>query len=190
MTETFTVRLTDKAGLTTEHQVTVQVTGSNDQAKITGQDTATLKEDDALNAQHQLHANGVLSVTDVDSGEDHFQAGTIQGSYGSLTLDASGNWRYEADNSQTAIQELKAKDSLTDTITVHSADGTEHQVVITINGTNDLPVIANTGDTGGVVEAGSHPDSNRHPEAETGTPSVSGTLTATETAKATLHIGL
>ncbi|WP_222593961.1 VCBS domain-containing protein [Vibrio superstes] len=184
VTESFTVRVTDKTGLTVDHQVTIDVTGSNDQAEITGQDTGRVKEE-AIDSQHQnlLYTSGVLMVHDVDNGEDHFKAGTVQGLYGSLTLDANGNWHYKADNSQTAIQELKATDSLTDTITVHSADGTEHKVVITIDGTNDLPVIADTGDSGGVVEAGSHPDSHRHPEAEIGTPSVSGTLTATETDK-------
>ena len=33
-----------------------------------------------------------------------------------------------------AIQELGAGDSLTDTLTVRTADGTTHDVVITING--------------------------------------------------------
>ncbi|GEA52937.1 RTX toxin [Vibrio inusitatus NBRC 102082] len=183
VTETFTVRATDSQGLTADHQITVNVTGSNDQAHITGQDTATLTEDKALNTQDQLHASGDLSVTDVDSREDHFQAGTINGQYGSLTVDEHGHWHYEADNNQHDVQALKATDSLVDTIIVHSVDGTEHQVVITINGTNDLPVIANTGDTGKVVEAGSHPDGHRHPSAETGTPSISGTLDAQETDK-------
>ncbi|MGL1067134.1 VCBS domain-containing protein, partial [Vibrio vulnificus] len=39
----------------------------------------------------------------------------------------------------------------TDTITVHSADGTPHQVTITVNGTNDKAVIAGT-DSGVVTE--------------------------------------
>ncbi|MDN3717395.1 VCBS domain-containing protein [Vibrio breoganii] len=183
VSETFTVRVTDSQGLTAEHQVTVNVTGSNDQAHITGQDSATLTEDTGFNTKDQLHTSGDLAVTDVDSNEDHFKAETINGQYGSLTVDTHGHWHYEANNNQRAIQELKASDSLTDTITVQSADGTTHDVAITINGTNDLPVIANTGDKGNVVEAGSHPDGHRHPSAETGTPSVFGTLSAQETDK-------
>ncbi|MEZ9832769.1 VCBS domain-containing protein [Vibrio breoganii] len=183
VSETFTVRVTDSQGLTAEHQVTVNVTGSNDQAHITGQDSATLTEDTGFNTKDQLHTSGDLAVTDVDSNEDHFKAETINGQYGSLTVDTHGHWHYEANNNQRAIQELKASDSLTDTITVQSADGTTHDVAITINGTNDLPVIANTGDKGNVVEAGSHPDGHRHTSAETGTPSVSGTSSAQETDK-------
>ncbi|EIF03354.1 VCBS domain-containing protein, partial [Vibrio tubiashii] len=39
----------------------------------------------------------------------------------------------------------------TDTITVHSADGTSHQVTISINGTNDKAVIGGTS-SGAVTE--------------------------------------
>ncbi|HMI73536.1 MAG TPA: cadherin-like domain-containing protein, partial [Steroidobacteraceae bacterium] len=46
-----------------------------------------------------------------------------------------------ADNTQTAIQQLGAGQSLTDSFTAVSSDGTASQLItVTINGTNDVPV--------------------------------------------------
>src|SRR5258706_5708279 len=59
-----------------------------------------------------------------------------------FTLDASGHWSYAADNTQTAIQQLGAGQSLTDSFTAVSSDGTASQLItVTINGTNDVPVL-------------------------------------------------
>ncbi|WP_238593771.1 VCBS domain-containing protein [Endozoicomonas atrinae] len=90
-----------------------------------------------------LTFTGILNINDPDSGESSFTAETVNGTYGSLTMNTNGQWTYSADNSQTAIQSLGAGDTLTDTLTVQSTDGTPHQVSITINGTNDAPVISN-----------------------------------------------
>src|SRR5262249_5357392 len=49
---------------------------------------------------------------------------------------------YTANNSQAAIQQLGAGQSLTDSFTAVSSDGTASRVVtVTIHGTNDVPVI-------------------------------------------------
>ena len=65
---------------------------------------------------------------------------------------ATGNWTYTADNSQTAIQQLGAGQSITDSFTAVSSDGTASQLVtVTIHGTNDVPVIAGAS-TGSVTE--------------------------------------
>ena len=72
--------------------------------------------------------------------------------YGSFTLDATGNWTYTADDSQTAIQQLGAGQSITDSFTAVSSDGTASQLVtVTIHGTNDVPVIGGAS-TGSVTE--------------------------------------
>ena len=87
---------------------------------IGGVDTASITEDDAAT----LTASGALTVTDADAGEASFTAETVTGTYGSLTIDANGNWSYSADNTQSAIQSLGDGDSLTDTVTVQSVEGT------------------------------------------------------------------
>ena len=132
LTETIQVQSLDS----TTHDVVVTINGTNDTAVIGGVDTASVTEDSAAT----LSTSGTLTIADTDSGEASFSADTVSGSYGSLTIDASGNWSYSADNSQSAINTLADGESLTETLSVQSADGTAHSVVITINGTNDGPV--------------------------------------------------
>jgi len=98
-----------------------------------------------------LETSGTLTIVDPDPGESSFQAATIVGTYGSLTIDAAGGWSYAADNTRVAIQQLDAGESLSDILTVTTADGTTHNVNITINGTEDAPVIGGT-TTGTVAE--------------------------------------
>ncbi|WAC44493.1 VCBS domain-containing protein [Pseudomonas sp. SL4(2022)] len=137
VTDRFTVSGADG----TMHQVSMTVTGKDDGALIAGTDSATVTEDQSVHSG-QLQASGQLSITDPDAGEAHFTAQTsVAGTYGSFSIDTTGYWTYSADNSQTAIQQLKAGDSLTDTVTVTSADGTSHTVTVTLQGTNDTPVL-------------------------------------------------
>ena len=77
----------------------------------------------------------------------------MTGSHGNLIIDASGNWDYEADNTQAAIQQLDAGESVNDVLTVTTADGTTHNVTVTINGSEDAPVIGGVM-AGAVVEDG------------------------------------
>ena len=122
----------------TTQTIAITISGTNDSAVIAGAETASVTEDAAAT----LTASGTLTISDVDSGEDTFTAETLTGTYGSLTIDASGNWNYSADTSQASIQALAGGDSVSDTITVSSADGTTHQIVITINGANDAAIIS------------------------------------------------
>ncbi|MCY9863830.1 VCBS domain-containing protein [Vibrio coralliirubri] len=129
----------------TAHQVTVTINGTNDKAVIGGTDSGTVTE------ESQLQTSGTLTVTDVDTGEAHFSYTDIVGSFGTLHLTDSGSWTYDLDNTNPTVQALGANKTATDTITVHSADGTTHQVTITINGTNDKAIIGGTS-SGAVTE--------------------------------------
>ncbi|TGS93001.1 hypothetical protein EN856_38355, partial [Mesorhizobium sp. M8A.F.Ca.ET.213.01.1.1] len=86
-----------------------------------------------------------LTITDVDAGEANFttQAATAgSNGYGTFTLAADGSWTYTADNTQAAIQQLGAGDTITDSFTAVSSDGSDSQLVtVTIHGTNDSAVI-------------------------------------------------
>src|SRR5260370_513573 len=74
------------------------------------------------------------------------------GTYGAFALAATGAWTYAANDSQTAIQQLGAGQSIADSFTAVSFDGTASQLVtVTINGTNDVPTIGGTA-TGAVTE--------------------------------------
>ncbi|WP_353325968.1 VCBS domain-containing protein, partial [Chitiniphilus shinanonensis] len=136
--ETFTVTLDDGATTT----VTINVLGLDDGAIIVphtpGADAGTVKEDVTLTV------SGKLDVTDPDAGQAVFNAGTINdGVYGSLTIDAAGNWTYTLNNADPAVQGLKEGETVIRPITVTSADGTTHIVTVTILGTNDVPTARN-----------------------------------------------
>ncbi|MDO6679571.1 VCBS domain-containing protein, partial [Shewanella sp. 4_MG-2023] len=127
----------------TEQKITVTINGTDDKAVIAGASTAQLTEDKDVH-QGQLRVDGTLTVTDVDNGQNQFQATSLQGQFGTLSINELGHWTYTADNSQTAIQGLKTGESVTDTVLVHSVDGTEQKITVTINGTDDKAVIAGT----------------------------------------------
>ncbi|CAK2422820.1 VCBS repeat-containing protein [Vibrio crassostreae] len=149
-TLTIPVTVTDSAGATDTKDLVITITGTNDVPTISGIDTGTLKEDVSANPQsHNLTATGKLDIVDIDTGESSFvghgfNKTGLQGHYGHLQISPDGSWSYFADNSQSAIQTLGNNEHLTDTITVTSKDGTTHDIVITINGTNDAPTVSHT----------------------------------------------
>ncbi|WP_172205241.1 retention module-containing protein, partial [Niveibacterium sp. COAC-50] len=135
--EVFTVKSADG----TTSTVTVTITGTNDGAQITpsvpGGDTGSVTEDAVL------LASGKLLVSDVDTGEAGFQASTQAGAYGSLTIDAAGNWSYSLNNAAANVQSLKGTDTVTETIVVKSLDGTPHSIVITVHGQDETTASGN-----------------------------------------------
>src|SRR5438876_12374955 len=115
--------------------------GNNDGATISGKAAATVT-DECMGSTPLLTASGTLSVSDVDSGENHFQAvaaAALTGTYGSFTFNsATGAWGYTLNNGATNVQALTATSVVHDTLTVKSVDGTATQVIdVTINGTKD-----------------------------------------------------
>ena len=58
-------------------------------------------------------------------------------------------WTYTLDNSNPAVQALNVGQTLTDTFTVTTVDGTAQLVTITINGANDAAVITGAADRDG-----------------------------------------
>ncbi|MCT7943754.1 VCBS domain-containing protein, partial [Shewanella holmiensis] len=143
VTETFSVTATDSSGLPVNQIVKIEIHGTDEIAKINGVSSASLTEDKDVDSG-QLHIDGQLNLLDPDAGQNHFQASVLQGQFGTLSIDSNGHWTYTADNSQAVIQGLKSGEALTDTVLVHSVDGTEQKVTVTINGTDDKAVIAGT----------------------------------------------
>ena len=146
LTDTFTATTVDG----TAQLVTITIDGTNDAAVITGATTGTVVEAGGVNngIPGTPTATGDLNSTDVDNPADAWTAvGTPTASasgYGSYTLTAAGVWTYTLDNSNATVQALNVGDTLTDTFTVTTVDGTAQVVTITINGANDAAVI--TGD--------------------------------------------
>ena len=139
--ETFVIHTKDGTPQTLE----MSVSGDNDKALVYGIDSSTVKED------QDLQASGKLEITDPDANENHFSEATITGTFGTLDIDKDGHWTYDLDNNNPNIQSLSKGSTATDTITVHSADGTPHQILITIQGSNDQALITGT-NSGAVTE--------------------------------------
>src|SRR6185437_10952454 len=137
---------------TASQTVTVTINGTNDVPVIGGVSTGSVQEDVAVSGGN-LSTSGALTIADVDQNQSSFTAQpSAAGSYGTFTLATNGAWTYTADDSQTAIQQLGDGQSITDSFTAVSLDGTASQTVtVTINGTNDVPVIGGVS-TGSVQE--------------------------------------
>ncbi|WP_219621784.1 VCBS domain-containing protein [Shewanella sp. GutDb-MelDb] len=152
-TDTVTVQSVDG----TKHQITITVNGSNDKAIITGVDTGNVTEDvnpysNVSASAHMIHTRGQLTITDTDSGEDHFDFKTFihvatnpeWSPYhsqlgGRVSMTKNGEWEYEIDTTKPQIQALGAGETLKDSAVIESTDGTKHTIEFTIHGTNDVP---------------------------------------------------
>ena len=129
----YTVLVTDGAGATTSDTLDIMVT---DTVPTADDDSASITEDTAS------ITDSVVFTSGADSGDVDAQTDTA-GSYGDFSIDASGNYTYELDNSLVAIQALDTGDSLTDTftytVTDDDGDTDTATVTITINGQTDGP---------------------------------------------------
>ncbi|MCJ1893075.1 VCBS domain-containing protein, partial [Pseudomonas nitroreducens] len=128
-----TYQAKDNNGALSDPQtVTITITGSNDAAIIGGQTSGSANETDA-----PVTLGGKLDISDVDGPASFQPQASTAGSYGTFSLAADGTWSFVANS---AFNELKVGDKLTETFTVKAADGTSASVTVTINGTNDKPV--------------------------------------------------
>ena len=172
LTDSFTVATIDG----TPQVVTITINGSNDAAVISGQTTGSVIEAGgcANGKPGTPVATGTLTDTDPDNPSNTFVAvsspkPSVAG-FGTFTMTALGTWAYTLDNGNSAVQALNVGDTLTDTFTVTTVDGTPQVVSITIIGTNDAAIISGT-TTGSVLEAGG---------ISPGKPVATGTLTDTD----------
>src|SRR5207244_345177 len=128
--------------------IDVTINGTNDGATISGTAAGTVTEDGNGATTFQT-ASGTLSVSDVDSGENHFQAvaaAALTGTYGSCTFNsATCAWGYTLNNGATNVQALTATSVVHDTLTVTSPTRRSSDLIdVTINGTNDGATISGT----------------------------------------------
>ncbi len=148
----------------TKKTITITIRGldePNSPATITGNSSGSVTEDIDPDGDNLLEVTGRLYVTDSDAGEAAFIARTVNGNYGSLGIDAAGNWRYAASNTQSAIQNLNTGSTLTDAFTVSSIDGTKQAVSITIKGADEPNSPATfTGSSSGSVTEDIDPDAD------------------------------
>ena len=150
VTETYTARVTEAAPTSIDHH-----------GQMTNERNCRWHEDDSA------VVSGTLSATDVDDSAS--QTWTIEGTpsttYGTIAIAAeTGVWTYSLDNSLDATEALDEGDVVTETYTARVTDEfgayVDQTITVTINGTNDVPVVSNDAAAlaGSVTEAGSEDD--------------------------------
>lgn len=142
--------LTENISLTadngSEFLVDITINGSNDHASISGTTSETITAESRNNTNDKtVEVTGHLNITDIDAEEAEFVAqDQINTTYGTAEVNTEGEWRYLLDNDLNAIQSLTDDSQLIDFFTVQSLDGTNETIQITIQGTNDTPLLNGT----------------------------------------------
>ncbi|TKB26271.1 tandem-95 repeat protein [Desulfopila sp. IMCC35006] len=151
LTETFHYTMRDAANATSASTLTVTINGTNDAPQAVA-DTVSIAEDQA-----SVAGNIVINDTDVDTGDaktvSTLAGGTIGSAlttaYGSLLLNVDGSYTYTLDNGNTLVQELGIGQILVETFTYTMKDTANETssstLTVTINGTNDQPVLTPSG---------------------------------------------
>ena len=101
---------------------------------IGGDTSAAVSEDGTLTD------TGALTISDTDDGEAVFTPQTTAAStngYGTVDLDAAGNWTYSLNNANATVQALSEGEALTDSFTATSADGSTQVINVIITGKDD-----------------------------------------------------
>ena len=93
---------------------------------------------------------GSVTVIDPNFGEDEILAQSdVSLDYGTFSISAQGNWSYTVDVDNETVANLAIGNSVIDTVTIASIDGTTANIVIRIAALTQLVKISDTGnDTG------------------------------------------
>ena len=123
----------------TTHQIEVNIVGVNDEARIWGTSSASVKEDRNVDEFGNLNTGGTLKIHDVDTDESSFIDQDYFNGLGTLDMNADGTWTYSVAND--LLDSLPAGYRTSETFTIYSFDNTEHTITINFTGTNDGAVI-------------------------------------------------
>ena len=165
---TYTVQVDDHHGGFDSQNVVITVTGTNDApVAVADSDIGHIVEagsdvnDNVVPGLSTTTGDVLANDTDVDLTDTHEVVGvvagaasgvlssgvgaTINGTYGSLVLNANGTWTYTLDNARTATdalaQDAHASDIFSYTESDHHGGTSTTTLTIDISGTNDAPVI-------------------------------------------------
>ena len=153
--------LSGKENATASTDISITITGTNEEPEIKEFENLTVKEDTTFSDKGTLEVKDDRVGTDgkptgltytvaagAHEGKEGAETagGIAAGKYGSLYVTADGSYTYKLNNQLQAVQELGEDDEpLTEifTIYVKDKDGgvASQKITVTINGTNDLPVL-------------------------------------------------
>ena len=146
--DVFTVEVSDGNGGTDTAEVTINLVGSNDGPVFVSSSSIVQRgivEDATPNT-----VNGQVVAVDVDGPAPTWSApdgtGTIQGTYGALSITAAGAWIYTLDDALS--DSLGPTDAVQDTFSLVATDSSGAEitqtVTIDIQGTNDRPELTSS----------------------------------------------
>ena len=156
LSDVFSYTIRDSDGDFSTTTITITINGTNDVPVMTN-DFRSVTEDVNVTGGN-LTVKGAVTITDPDAGQSTFDTATLKltnsthagGALGVIVMKPDGTYTYNVNNA--AIQFLKAGESIVETYTVASADGSATSTItITINGVNDAPT---TEDGSANLEAG------------------------------------
>lgn len=138
LTDVFNITTVDFMNVT---PITVTIEGTNDAAVISGGLTGTVVEDVG-------NVGTFLTHTDIDNVDNEFIAASGPTTYGTFVLTEGGAWTYLQDFNNAAVEALNDGETLMDSFTVSTTDGTTETVNITIEGVTDAPPLMANDDIG------------------------------------------
>ena len=128
-TDPFTITVSDGT-LSANQTFTITINGTNDAAVISGTTAGGVIEAGGVAnaAPDTPTVIGTLTDTDVDNTPNTFtavsSATTSASGYGTFTMTAAGVWTYTVNEANSAVQALNVGNTLTDSFTVTTVDGT------------------------------------------------------------------
>jgi VCBS repeat-containing protein len=104
-----------------------------------------------LNGGAITQAGSFFSAPDIFTGEDWTRvqinafgpAAPQNGQYGTLEVDAEGDWSYSLANNAPNVQALAQGETVRDTFTVTLSDGTSQTIEVDVTGSEDSPQVVN-----------------------------------------------
>jgi VCBS repeat-containing protein len=153
--ESFTVQVSDSKGATASQVLSFNFSGANDSLIVTNTGSAlagnvveTGNNNNGSALTGTAIASGTLSVSDADANAQQTWSlqGTPNTTYGTMAINASGQWTYTLNNNLKTTQELVAGQKVVNlTYTLRATDNlggfVDQVVTVNINGTNDAPTL-------------------------------------------------
>jgi len=116
---------------TTEWNLTVNITGTNDAPAVS-------KLHYVLNATQSSNldrASGILRIADIEAGQSYFvEQVESDNTYGLFSLKSNGAWEY---TTKASHETLLVGESISDALTITAADGTQSTASVTIRGSKN-----------------------------------------------------
>ena len=90
----------------------------------------------SITSQQSETINGILTITDADTGESEFISQTeVDSSFGTFSITRDGAWQYTLNTANSNVIALQSpNDILVDSLQVVSADATTSNILVTISG--------------------------------------------------------